>query len=402
VTALPTILPRPEHVTRRLDQIIRRGSANTGHTVGMERLMLMLTRSCDLRCSYCWVDLTEAHYNADHPGDRASAHVPTAEVAAPPGDMSPDTLRRAIDLLMRSRKPELGIQLFGGEPARRWDNVSMLFHYAWHHPDRAGRPLELLFTTNGVHLTAERLAELAGYGVTIQLSLDGDERGMRFRRGHLLGQAEAVDRVVGAVEVLNASGISWFMNATLPPAAAGEVEARYRWAVATGVPALQLNFATGMRWSADQEAQFLEGLQAVLIAHHAAPGAMRLLNERNEADPVPLCGDVIVDVDGAVYHTAALFHERRFPKLKAAYRRAHLDDAPDLHALRWPLAHLWAVTQRALAPDDLAVFEQNIRMGAAQDLVCLLTAKRLAAPPALPDFGPAAQPARATREAVRR
>ena len=380
MTLLPTILPRPEHVTRRLDQIIRRGSANTGHTVGMERLMLMLTRSCDLRCSYCWVDLKEDGFAEPHPGDRS--FTPTSDVASPRGDMSPDTLQRAIDLLMSSRKPELGIQLFGGEPARRWDLVLEVFHYATHPPARANRPLELLFTSNGVHLTPARLADLRPYPVTLQLSLDGDERGLRFRRGHLLPHDAAIERILAAIPALNASGLSWFMNATLPPAAAGEVFSRYLWAREQHIPALQLNFATGMRWTDEQQARFLEGLQEVLMHHHADPGGMRLLNEGNEADPVPLCGDVIVDVDGAIYHTAALFHERRFPQLKAPYRRGHvLDPDADVSRLRWPLAALWARTQAILAatPEDQAVFNQNVHMGAAQDLTCLLTRKRLSA-----------------------
>lgn len=380
--ALPTILPKPEHVTERLRQIVRRGSANTGQVAEMDRLMLMITRSCDLRCSYCWVALTEDAYGVDHPGTPDAAFRPTREVGAPPGDASVDTLRRAIDLLVASPKPQLGLQLFGGEPMRRWDEVRFLLSYAWDHPDRRGRPFEFLFTTNGVHLDAERLAFLATLPVTLQLSLDGDERGSRFRRGHLLPHDDAVDKVLGAVDKLNASGVTWFMNATLPPAAAGEVLARYQWARDAGVPALQINYATGMRWPHEAEATYLEGLQHALLAHHDDPGGFRLLNWVNEADPVPLCGDLIVDVDGTIYHTAALFHERRFPILKAPYRRAHLHEVERLDGLRWGLDTLWAVTKRALAddPEQAAIFEQNMRMGAAQDLVVAITRKRLGRP----------------------
>ena len=124
--ALPTILPRPEHVTQRLRQIVRRGSANTGQVAEMDRLMLMITRSCDLRCSYCWVGLTEEAYGVDHPATPEAAWQPTDKVGAPLGDVSVDTLRRAIDLLVASPKPQLGLQLFGGEPMRRWNEVQFL------------------------------------------------------------------------------------------------------------------------------------------------------------------------------------------------------------------------------------------------------------------------------------
>ena len=53
------MIPTPEQAQRRLQQILRRGSVNLGQGPGTERLMLMLTRSCELRCGYCLVDKKE-------------------------------------------------------------------------------------------------------------------------------------------------------------------------------------------------------------------------------------------------------------------------------------------------------------------------------------------------------
>lgn len=371
------IVPRQDHIERRLEQILRRGSLNVGGNATMDRLMLMLTRSCDLRCSYCMVSLTEDHHGEDHPGHAgAGSYRPDG---IPWGEMSTDTLHRAIDMLMRSIKPQLGIQLFGGEPARRWPELVDALEYAWQHPRRGGRPIEFLFTTNGVNLNPERLAQLKHLPVVIQFSLDGDERGSRFRRGHLLPHDAAVDRMMAAVQALNASGLRWFMNATLPPAAAGEVLDRYRWARAAGVPALQVNYATGMMWSDEQVATYLMGVQEMLVDHHQNPQGLELFNWRNDADPVPLCGDVIVDVDGDIFQVGALFHERRFPGLRAAYRRGNLDEVEAFTGLRMTILKLWDVTQQTLADDqrDLDTFRQNIQLGAAVDLVVQFTKKRL-------------------------
>ena len=375
-TPLQPVVPTAEQVDRRLEQILRRGSLNVGGNATMDRVMLMMTRSCDLRCSYCFVDLTEQAWGDDHPGHEGQG---AYRGELPLGDMSVATLHRSIDLLMRSTKPELGVQLFGGEPARRWDALLDMFHYAADHPERRGRALELLFTSNGVHLTPERLAALRGLPVIVQFSLDGDERGSRFRRGHLLDQDAAVDRMMAAVQALNASGVRWFMNATLPPAAAGDVMARYRWAREAGVPALQMNYATGMTWTDEQVATYLIGVQEMLAHHHADPTGLDLFNWRNDADPVPLCGDVIVDVDGALFQVGALFHERRFPLLRRAYRRAHLDDELPFTGMRMRLTTLLERTRAALAdhPRDMATFEQNIRLGAAVDLVVQVTRRRL-------------------------
>lgn len=363
------IVPTREQVDRRLEQIIRRGSLNVGGNATMDRLMLMMTRSCELRCSYCMVALTEEGAGDDYDGRELPL--------APRGDMSFDTLRAAIDLLMRSSKPRLGFQTFGGEPTRRFAHLLELLDYALAHPRRAGRPVEFLLTTNGLGLTAERVAALDRPGVVVELSLDGDEHGNRFRRPHELAPEAAWEATSAAVDALNAGGVRWFMNATLPPSAAGELMDRYRWARATGVPALQMNYATGMAWSDQQVDTYLTGLQTMLADHHANPSGLELFNWANDADPVPLCGDIIVDVDGALLQVGALFHEKRFPALRHAYRRGHVTDAIGFDGLRFTLQGLWDATHGALTGRDLDIFASNVRLGAAADLVVRFTARQL-------------------------
>ena len=93
------MIPTPEQAQRRLQQILRRGSVNLGQGPGTERLMLMLTRSCELRCGYCLVDKKE-----DAP------------------ELSRLDARRGIDLLMQSGRPRLEPQFLGGEPRRAGAN----------------------------------------------------------------------------------------------------------------------------------------------------------------------------------------------------------------------------------------------------------------------------------------
>lgn len=169
------------------------------------------------------------------------------------------------------------------------------------------------------------------------------------------------------------------MNATIPPAAAGEVMQRYAWAREIGVPALQVNYATGMRWKPHQVTSFLDGMQEMLHHHHADPGSLRLFNWQNQADPVPLCGDIIVDVDGRIYQVGALFGEKRFPTLKQGYNLGHVHDGIPFTGTRLSLLELWARTRDTLRADTegLDTFRQNIRLGAAFDLVTTATKLRL-------------------------
>lgn len=369
------VVPDAAQTERRLSQILQRDSANVGVGASMDRLTVMLTRSCELRCSYCFVAVTDEAHGRDQVG--------TTKSGVPLGDIAPATLNAAIDLLMRSPRPRLALQLFGGEPTRRWDLLSRGITYAIEHPARAGRSLELLLTTNGVGLNglvegqAGRLAHLRAPEVVVELSWDGDARGNRFRRGHLLTTEAVNQSLEQQLPALLESGVQFFVNATLPPAAAGEVEERYHWARALGVPALQLNYATGMAWTPEQVAAYLVGLQRVLLHHHKDPGKMHLLNWQNGADPVPLCADVIIDVDGSILQMGGVFHEKRFPALRAAYARGDVREQQAFEGLRIPLDQLWTLTEGTLAPDEWAVFSDNVRLGAAVDLVVQFTRKRL-------------------------
>lgn len=376
------IRPTPAQVDTRLRQILARDSATVSEEINVDRLMLMFTRSCELRCSYCMVGLTEDAFGEDHNGEPDPRVFAGDTPVAPLGDMSPATLRRTIDWIMTSKRPNLEVQMFGGEPTRRWDNVVGLMRYATDHPERRGRNLNFLFTTNGTTLTAERLAEIADLPVLIQFSLDGDRWGSRFRRGHLLDVSSALDAMESAVQTLLQSGARWFMHVTLPAAAAGEVLDRYTWARQVGVPALQVTYATGMLWKPHQVTAFLDGVQDMLHHHHVDPGSLMLYNWNNQADPVPLCGDIVVDVDGRIYQIGALFHERRFPKLKRSYVLGHLNDGLPFTETRLTLMELWNRTKTELAdaPKDLHTFLQNIRIGAGLDLVTRLTKARLGRP----------------------
>ena len=96
------------------------------------------------------------------------------------------------------------------------------------------------------------------------------------------------------------------------------------------------------------------------------------MNWQNAADPAPLCGDVIVDVDGALMQVGGIFHERRFPTLRAAYQHGHLNEAQQFEGRRASLMELWRRTKAALSADEAEVFLSGMRLGAAQDLVCRL------------------------------
>ncbi len=328
-------------------------SAQTGGQA--DRLMLMLTRSCELRCAYCLVGLSEDGAGRDFAGEY--------QAGRPVGDMPPTTLEAAVDHLSRSPKPRLGLQIFGGEPTRRWDLVQLAVSRA-----RASREVEIQLTTNGLNLDEARLRWLADHDVTVQLSVDGLGRDNRFRSTRLVLDA--------AIATLRGGPARWFLNVTVPPAAADELPDRYGRARDAGVPAVQLNYATGMRYGPSQFEAYLRGLDACLRAN-ATHGGVQLYNWQNAADPAPLCGDVICDTDGSLLQVGGIFHEARFPSLYTAYRRGTVFDGAPFAATRSTLAELAARTEAALSTEDWAIFRQGMLLGAAQDLACRVARKEL-------------------------
>lgn len=345
----PVWLPTADEVEERLEQILTRGSVTLGAQANTERLMLMLTRSCELRCGYCFVDKTETGQ-----------------------EMDPALARRGVDLIMRSSRARLEVQFFGGEPTRRWDVLSGTMQYAWDHPLRRGRAIDYVVTTNGMGFDPERVAFLERFPVMVLFSLDGDrEAHRRFRQSHLTTDDAAYDRIHATLGLLRESRLRWFMNVTMAPRGAEQVFQRYLWAREQGVRMLQLNYSVGHYWNPEQEARYLTDLQRALYHHAAYPDGLVLFNWRSDCEPVMLSNDLIVDVDGTVLHDGAIFLERSLPALKRIYRRGHLDEVAEFDPLRWSLRELHDNMTAGYAeqPKEIRYIRQNIRMGAAVDLI---------------------------------
>ena len=68
------------------------------------------------------------------------------------------------------------------EPTTQWDTLHPILSYARTHPNRQGRRIEFIITTNGIGLTKERAKQLSAPDVLVLFSLDGDaETHRRFR-----------------------------------------------------------------------------------------------------------------------------------------------------------------------------------------------------------------------------
>lgn len=136
------------------------GKATSRHLPAETRfgVDICVTNRCNLACSYCYVGRI----------------VRGGEVRR----LSADQMKRAIDMLtadsgIRARYDAgLNLGFLGGEPLIEFNSIKETIGYV-----RAkGIASDIILTTNGTLLTADKMDFLAANGVTVYVSIDGDKR----------------------------------------------------------------------------------------------------------------------------------------------------------------------------------------------------------------------------------
>jgi sulfatase maturation enzyme AslB (radical SAM superfamily) len=125
--------------------------------------VLVVTSACNLRCTYCLQDR--------HPARR----------------MSEETAHEVLGRLLGSRRRQLAIGFYGGEPLLAFDLVRGTVEEAERRRPRGSRLLFSL-STNGLLLDAEKAAFLAAHGVETQVSFDGSRAAQELRAPGTFGR----------------------------------------------------------------------------------------------------------------------------------------------------------------------------------------------------------------------
>ncbi len=149
-------LSTPDALQRRVE------SLNRHHPRSM---MLLVSRSCNLKCTYCYEVVHEWH----RPGDRMRA----------------TDMRVAVDEFIARSGPrkDLKITFFGGEALLNFDLIREAVAYAREAARQAGKSVYFTLTTNGTLLTEEIDEFLVDNEFGVMVSLDGEEEAHdRYRR----------------------------------------------------------------------------------------------------------------------------------------------------------------------------------------------------------------------------
>lgn len=262
---------------------------------GSDRLILLVTHACQLRCAYCRV----RKYGAT---------------------MSPEAAEAGVRWLMGSLRDDVELQFFGGEPLLALGVVRRAVALAERLAAESGKRARFLLTTNGLALDAEAVDFLRDKNVAVEISCDGTMSAQDAQRPTARGGG-SWELLRAGLERLRGAGVTYQVIAVVLPEDAARAHERLEALAALGHRRIQLNYALGREWTPERR----EVLRASL--ERAAAAARRLGVEFVNAtarrrEPVVLNSELTVDCDGTVFRETGVCLEEDFLEMKKRFRVA--------------------------------------------------------------------------------
>lgn len=259
---------------------------DNGH---IDSLMLMVAYNCQLSCKYCDVSRKKA------------------------GKMKPTVYKKAVDLLLSSSSQEVTLRFFGGEPFLYPELLLEIMDYAEKARKRINnKKIRYSITTNGLGLSENLLKRLNKYEAEIMLSFDGNLDTMEENR--ILKKGKWMEKLVGNIKIMGKNKTNCFVNMLVTPDNVNKMVDNFRYIAGLGVKKIQVCYQSGVSWDHKHLSLLLSGFSGVVRL--ASKSGVIFMNIDNDCEPVMLSSEIIVDIDGKIFHDIAIFHERTFPRFR--------------------------------------------------------------------------------------
>ena len=279
-------------------------------------LQLFVTRRCQLRCRYC-------------PILKGESIMPLS------------TALRGADLLLGHGSSRLRLDLGGGEPLLNFDVVREVSDYALRRAKNLGKDLRFYMVTNGVLIDDAFLEWARDRKVLLEFSMDGTrEDHNRYKSAYDRGLDPYAATRAG-VERAQRSGIAHFVIMVASPANASRLAENFEHLFDIGVRRVDLSYAVGGVWSAQDEAVYFEQVSRVLTRHARAldSGEIHLGNARQRLEPTILNSELMVDPDGSLHQMSEWMFETTPAKTTPPFPVGTLDTVKNINVLRWSRFH---------------------------------------------------------------
>lgn len=279
-------------------------------------LQLFVTRRCQLRCRYC-------------PILKGDSIMPLK------------TALKGADLLLGHGSSRVRLDFGGGEPLLNFDVVREVSDYAARRARELGKDLSFYMVTNAVLVDDAVLEWARSRRVLLEFSMDGArEDHNRFKSAYDRGLDPYAATRAG-VERAQRAGAPHFVIMVASPANARRLAENFEHLFDIGVRRVDLSYAIGGTWSAEDEAVYFEQVSRVLTRHARAldSGEIQLGNARQRVEPTVLNSELMVDPDGSLHQMSEWMFETTPSSAPAPFPVGTLDTVKDINALRWSRFH---------------------------------------------------------------
>lgn len=305
---------------------------------GVNNLVIMCTYACQFACTYCEVKQSNL-------------------------SMPDKILYKAIDLLLTASDRQCRIKFWGGEPLLRWDFIKEGILYAEKKAREKGKQIKFMITTNGLLLEDEKLNFLKRHAVEIMFSIDGDRDTCGTHR-LLKNKKHYYEGLFANLERLINSGLSYFVNLVVTPATVNKLYENFEFLRNLNVKKVQVCYRNGILWS-EKNIETLVNEFRKFILNYKDRGF--LMNFVNNCEPTMLSQEIVVDIDGKLYFDAAIFMERKFPRLRNSYFLGNVDKISDIDSLFKSRSELYRIFRDSCPKKQREVFLNNVNLGLKLD-----------------------------------
>lgn len=314
------------------------------------RLTFLLTRNCQLRCSYCTVKLWDE-------------------------DGALDDQLRGLQLLFAGRAPAVRMQFYGGEPLLRPDTVRTLVERARALARETGKELSIVLITNGLAVDASIAGFCRRHDVEVLLSLDGP-RGVtnRWRQPHARpladiprAGADTWGASTRALALLQRAGVRVHVIMTVAPREVRGTAAAFDHVRGLGARVVQICYAMGIAWGEEATGALCDQLEQIMDRHGEAlsDGSLTWVNLWR-TEPLLVDTALQLETDGRIcFMNECIFERHKQPR---NYGIAHVRDLESLEHVGSTRFHNYAMLTAEYSdrsPRHRGIMLDNLRVGEA-------------------------------------
>lgn len=305
-----------------------------------DRLICLVTHSCQLSCSYC-------------------------RVGKYPAEMSLKVMDQSVDFLFTSSGSEVQLQFFGGEPLLRFELVRRGAARAQAAAKKTGKRLQLILTTNGLLLDAEKAAFLKQAGFTVEISCDGTAASQTATRAAAGDSAAKTSlRVMAGLAAAKKFKLDYYVIMVVMPERVDRMLEDFSYIAAAGHKNIQVNYALGVEWNKKQILSFLRQLELIRLSSPGGAQCVNFLLERRE--PVVLNAECTVDCDGFVLMETGVCLEKDFRKMRERFAVGQMSSLKPIDFYFTTQFQNFALLAKAYAADNprlRRIILNNVKFG---------------------------------------